>query len=85
MSANGLTFDGEASYECEAEDSDLIQPLSPRSIGAQITYNEVHQDGREPYRHVRIEAQGDEYELNFPIEADEQEVLTTLLAHWRII
>jgi hypothetical protein len=79
---------------------DILKLLSPagqarviaatvrEALAREITYNELHNDGRAPdrrYRHVRIEEDGGEYELNFSPETTEAEIMAYPLKYWRVI
>lgn len=74
----------------------LITPLSkaatPKQLGATISYEVVETPlGREAYKHIRItipetkDETEDEYELNFPLDSKDEDILNTPLHYWRII
>jgi hypothetical protein len=66
----------------------VIAATVREALAREIVYNEIHNDGRAPdrrYRHVRIEEDGGEYELNFSPETTEAEIMAYPLKNWRVI
>ncbi len=59
-----------------------LKGITPKSLGAKISYNE--RQGKA--RHVRIQMPDDtEYELNFPPDAKDDQILMLTMEYWRII
>lgn len=63
-----------------------ISTVTPKELGAKITFKEKRGKGNRTYQHIRIELENnDEYEVNFGPDATDEEILNLPIRNWRII